>query len=273
MAKRVYKNINGVARRCQKMYPGVDAVSRKTKKGYIGVNGVARQFFQSEIRMSDLSVGSSVYMNVNGVRTEFLIVNKGLPSSAYDSSCNGTWLLMKDIYTIDAWDRADNGYNNHYNDALINTLTLNSIFNRLDSDIQDIIVEAKIPYTYFADGSYDSGELRSGASGLSSRLFLLSYAEVGFTTSSVSMTTEGTRLSYFSSGHGTTADNKRLAYHNGTATSWWLRSPSAIGYGSIAYVGTNGDYNTANNYTTYGVRPALIIPSTTLCDENFNILV
>ena len=48
--------------------------------------------------ISTLAVGSSVYLNVGGVRKEFLVVHQGKPSSLYDSSCNGTWLLMKDIY-------------------------------------------------------------------------------------------------------------------------------------------------------------------------------
>lgn len=47
---------------------------------------------------SSLAVGSSVYCNVNGTKTEFIIVHQSKPSSLYDDSCNGTWLLMKDIY-------------------------------------------------------------------------------------------------------------------------------------------------------------------------------
>lgn len=43
--------------------------------------------------ISTLAVGSSVYLNVGGVRKEFLVVHQGLPSSMYDASCNGTWLF------------------------------------------------------------------------------------------------------------------------------------------------------------------------------------
>lgn len=50
-------------------------------------------------QIGSLGIGTSVYMNVNNARTEFLVVHQGLPSSDYDSSCNGTWLLMKNIYT------------------------------------------------------------------------------------------------------------------------------------------------------------------------------
>lgn len=262
MAKQVYKNINGVARRCQKMYPGVGDTARKIKKGYIGVNGVARQFFQSEARMSNLSVGSSVFTTVNGVRTEFLIVQQGLPSSVYDSSCHGTWLLMKDIYYNAVWDSdGDMGYDtSHMHDVV------NSILSKFSSGVQNIIKQVKIPYTD------DSGILHSGTSGLSTKLFLLSYHEVGFTYTNVAQNTEGVRLSYFSSVHTPDADNKRIAYLNNTATAWWLRSPTSI-LGTTTYVMNDGDYNTTNSFYNHGVRPALIIPSTTLYDENFNILV
>lgn len=47
--------------------------------------------------ISALAVGSSVFCNVNGVKTEFVVVHQGKPSDMYDDSCNGAWLLMKDV--------------------------------------------------------------------------------------------------------------------------------------------------------------------------------
>ena len=44
----------------------------------------------------ELDIGSSVFLNVDGVPVEFLVVHQGLPSSIYDTSCDGTWFLMKD---------------------------------------------------------------------------------------------------------------------------------------------------------------------------------
>jgi hypothetical protein len=53
----------------------------------------------NNISVSNIEVGSSVYLNVDGVKTEFLVVHQGNPnSSIYDASCDGTWLLMKNIY-------------------------------------------------------------------------------------------------------------------------------------------------------------------------------
>ncbi len=45
-----------------------------------------------------LNVGDSIWCNVNNVRTEFIIVQKGNPdTSMYDSSCDGVWLMQKSI--------------------------------------------------------------------------------------------------------------------------------------------------------------------------------
>ena len=50
------------------------------------------------IRMSDLEIGQTIKLNVNGTPWDWLVVHQGLPSSIYDESCNGTWLLLKVIY-------------------------------------------------------------------------------------------------------------------------------------------------------------------------------
>ena len=48
--------------------------------------------------ISDLPVGNAIKLNVGGNPLEFLIVHQGLPGDSYDESCDGAWLLMKDIY-------------------------------------------------------------------------------------------------------------------------------------------------------------------------------
>lgn len=39
------------------------------------------------------AVGSVVKIKENGTRVNYLVVHQGKPSSIYDESCNGTWLL------------------------------------------------------------------------------------------------------------------------------------------------------------------------------------
>ena len=61
------------------------------------------------ILASDLAVGSVVKLIENGVATEYLVVNQGIPgnSNLYDSSCNGTWLLRNGIKEITGEKYAD----------------------------------------------------------------------------------------------------------------------------------------------------------------------
>ena len=207
-------------------------------------------------QLGKLSVGSTVYLNVNGGKIEFLIVNQGLPSSDYDDSCNGTWLLMKDLYTTSAWNKKSN---NSYSASLIHSYLNSTFLNLLDSDIKSAVKTVKLPYT---NSTGTDGSVASGSNGLSAQVFLLSYTEVGFSGSSYA-NVEGDVLSYFNGA----ADSKRIAYLNGTATRWWLRSPltSNTYYAQLVY--SNGSNN--NNIVSLprGVRPALVLPSTLIVDD------
>ena len=68
------------------------------KKGRTLIDGTGYDItFATSI--SELPVGTSVYADYNGVRTEFIVIQQGNPDPAiYDDSCNGTWLLIKDIF-------------------------------------------------------------------------------------------------------------------------------------------------------------------------------
>lgn len=264
MAKAQYVGVNSVARKVKKPYIGVGGVARKVKNGYVGVNGVARLHFSGEVSLGELNTGTSVYMNVNGVSTEFIVIHQGLPSSLYDSSCNGTWLLMKDLYVERAWDSLDNDYAN----SDIHTYLNGTFLGLLDSDIQSAVKQVKIPYQ---NGTGSGGSVASGSSGLPTKIFLLSGYEVGWTTSTnQKFPVDGACLSYFS---GTfTTDSKRIGYYDGTATVWWLRSPSKSNSSYVWFVNDDGRYDSNFYIAPYGVRPALILPSDTVVDESFNII-
>ena len=214
--------------------------------------------------LSEYSVGSIVKMNYSGTAREFIVVHQGKPSSIYDDSCDGTWLLMKDIYTFNQWHTSNS---NSYKASTIHSY-LNSTFLRLfDSDIQEAIQEVKIPYVN-GDGR---AAVASGANGLAAKIFLLSGYEVGFTTSDNSyFLVDGAKLSYFSSGTMTSACNLRIANLNGTATVWWLRSPIGGGDDSAWNVDINGSYGINSCYDPRGVRPALVLPYNTKFDPDTN---
>lgn len=204
-------------------------------------------------KLGSKAVGSSVYLKVNGVNTEFLVVHQGKPSSLYDDSCNGTWLLMKDIYKTMAWDSSNNDYKNSNVHSYLN----GTFLGLLETDIQNAIKQVKIPYR---NGTGSGGTTASGANGLSTKIFLLSGYEVGWTTSnSQYFPVDGAKLDYFTA--SSSGNSKRIANLNGTAAGWWLRSPCTSDTGGVWFVGSNGDCNFWHYSNASGVRPALVLDS------------
>lgn len=202
----------------------------------------------ANVKLSTKAVGSIVKIKVNGAAKDFIIVHQGLPSSAYDASCNGVWVVMKDIYTTSTF-----GNNNSYKDSSIHSY-LNSIFyNLIDSQIRAVIKQVKIPYT-------NSG-VQSGANGLSTKVFLLSGTEVGFSGVSY-MNTEGAKLSYFDSA------SKRVAYNGSSAAEWWLRSSRTGGSSSVWSVKSDGSGGSWGCSGAYGVRPAFVLPSSLVVSDD-----
>lgn len=217
-------------------------------------------------KIGSLAVESSVWMNVNGVRTEFVIIHQGNPDpSLYDASCDGTWVMMKDIYENRQWHSSNS---NAYANSTIHSYLNSTFLNLFEADIKAQIKQVKIPYV----NGTGSSAVASGASGLSAKFFLLSGYEVGFTTSDNSyFPVDGAKLSYFENGTGTSALNKRIAYLNGSATFWWLRSPSTSSTDNAWGVSSDGYGRRRNCSSSYGVRPACILPSNLLVDDNSNV--
>lgn len=206
-------------------------------------------------KLSAMAVGSTVKIKVNGTLTDFIIVQQGNPDSAiYDSSCDGTWVLMKGLYTRVMFS----SYNNSYKDSRIHSYLNGTFYSLIDADIRNAIKQVKIPYQ---NGTGSGGSLATGANGLSTKVFLLSGYEVGFTVmDSDSFPKDGRRLAYFPNSSG--GNSKRIAYNGSEAAVWWLRSPYTYTYENVASITTTGE----NTYNAYGntcyVRPALILSST-----------
>lgn len=222
------------------------------------------------ILASDLAVGSSVYLMENGSAAEYLVVNQGIPSgsSLYDASCDGTWLLRKDIYVNRQWHSSDV---NDYANSAIHSYLNSTFLGLLGSAEQAVIKQVKVPYRA---GSGSGITISSGANGLSTKVFLLSLAEASYSlNSNEAPSGEGAELDYFAGCADRAADSKRIAYLDGTAARWWLRSPYVAASGSVVYVYSTGswDNNTASNQNT-GIRPALILPSNALFDKTTLIL-
>ena len=203
----------------------------------------------------DIDVGATVKINENGQQVEHIVVHQGLPSSMYDASCDGTWCLRKDIAENRVWD---SGNSNVLETSDIQAYLNGDWMTRYDPDVAEAIKQVKIPYRQ--NGGY-GGTDRTGANGLSCKSFLLSGYEVGFTTSvDQYFPVDGAKLAYFLSGNDSSAQQKRVAKLNGSATAWWLRSPSTGDTHYVWVVYSNGDYDGWSANDSYGVRPCIILP-------------
>ena len=213
------------------------------------------------VTLSSKAIGSTIKLKVNGSAKDFIVVHQGKPSSVYDDSCNGTWLLMKDIYENRQWHSSDT---NDYAGSTIHSYLNGTFLNLFESNIKNAIKQVKLPYR---KGSGTSTTVTSGSNGLSAKIFLLSATETSFSFDYMPRG-EGAELAYFKGCADNSSDSKRVAYLNGSATYWWLRSPYCGGSDRALCVGTNGGWGIGYCASSGGVRPALILPSTLLVSDD-----
>lgn len=213
------------------------------------------------VALSSKAIGSTIKLKVNGSAKDFIVVHQGKPSSVYDDSCSGTWLLMKDIYENRQWHSSDT---NDYANSTIHSYLNSTFLAMLDSNIQKAIKQVKLPYR---KGSGTSATVTSGSNGLPAKIFLLSATEMSFSFSYMP-SGEGAELAYFKGCADNSSDSKRVAYLNGSATYWWLRSPFCNDSGIALGVSSSGDWSNYYCSGSGGIRPALILPSTLLVSDD-----
>ncbi len=207
-------------------------------------------------KLSTKAVGSIIKLNLNSTPWDIRILHQGNPNPAlYDGSCDGTWVCLEKIYSTRAWDRNNNDLKNSDIMAWLN----GDFLNMFDPDIRAAIKQVKIPYV----NGPGSSAVASGANGLSCKIFLLSDYELGWTKSDNSYFPQvGAKLDYFTAGTGSAANKKRIAKYNGSATSWWTRSPKRSSVYYVWCVYSDGNYNGWSCDDTSGVRPAFVLSST-----------
>lgn len=213
------------------------------------------------VTLSSKAIGSTIKLKVNGSARNFIVVHQGKPSSVYDDSCNGTWLLMQDIYENRAWHSSNT---NDYANSTIHSYLNSTFLNLFESNIKNAIKQVKLPYR---KGSGTSTTVTSGSNGLSAKIFLLSATETSFDFNYMP-SGEGAELAYFKGCADNSSDSKRIAKLNGSAAVWWLRSPHCYSSYYALYVNSSGDWNYDYCSVSFGIRPALILPSTLLVSDD-----
>lgn len=262
-----YIGIGGVAKSISQMYIGADDKAHQVQKAYIGVNGVAKLWYQRGTLLGSYAVGKTVKIAVDGKDYDWLVVHQGIPDAGiYDASCNGTWLLMRDVYESRAWHSWNT---NDYANSTIHSYLNSTFLNLFESNIKNAIKQVKLPYR---KGSGTSTTVTSGSNGLSAKIFLLSATETSFNFSTMP-SGEGAELAYFKGCADNGSDFKRVAYLNGSAAYWWFRSPNCSYSNGALYVVSDGNWS--NNGCSYsaGIRPCIILPQDATVDDTRHVVV
>lgn len=215
-------------------------------------------------KLGTKTVGSIVKLKESGVLVDYIVVHQGKPSSVYDASCDGTWLLRKDCAETRQWHSSSV---NKLESSTIHSYLNSTYLSKFVAQIQSAIKQVKIPYR---KNGGSGGTTQNGANGLSCKIFLLSGPEVNFVHTYID-TGEGAALEYFKNCVTNNADSKRVAYLNGSATYWWLRSPYTSSANYVWYVSSNGRCNGDGATDSYGIRPALVLPSDLLVSDDGSV--
>ena len=194
----------------------------------------------------DLLVGQTVAIKESGTPIPYLVVHQGNPDAGlYDASCEGTWFLRNEIKVMRTY-----GSSRFYHDSsmpyLLDPDIAGSATFSLDEKIKNAMKTVKIPY------HAATGDIMSGANGLSCRAFLLSPRE--YADGNYLMPADGVALDYFKGGGG-----KRIAYYKGEPARHWTRS-DRLNDSSVWTVMESGQMSSLTIFDSCGVRPAFILP-------------
>lgn len=214
------------------------------------------KYSQVSIDLSTATVGQEINLPVNGVMTPHIVVHIGNPDpELYDASCDGVWLLRKDIVENGQWNASN-----------VNTLSGSTIMTTMqgyvddyDSTVQAAIQTVKIPYCP-GNGDFDVQTLGNG---FECKMFPLGFTEFGYTSSIPQgeyLVADGACLQYFSGTSET--DGKRSTP---TATPQWSRTPyarPATPSEYVWYLTVQGGSSQAPANTSFAFRPCFTLPST-----------
>ena len=198
--------------------------------------------------LSQLAEGTLIKILENGSPVEFYLAKHN-----YESGLNGAGrelVVRKDCYDSRVWNKV-NKYT--YASSSLDSWFNSTYKNMLDADIRSLVGTAKIRYTP------DSGD--NTVDTLERAVFALSATELG--QSSGNFNVEGAALPI--------ADTLKVAHLYGSVNDQWTRSPRSNS-GGVIFLTSDGNASSSTASIMRGSRPAFILPSALLVDENLNIM-
>lgn len=189
---------------------------------------MAEQFFK---------VGDTKTVNIGGTNYEVQIIGFNHDTKTAGGKANITFQMV-DCLNATAQMNSSNTNSGGWNSSAMRT-KMSTYLSQLPSDLQSVIKAVnKLSGT--------GGGSSSGTQTTSDKLFLLSEIEIfGKTTYSVSG--EGSQYDFYKAGNSTV---KKV---NGSANSWWERSPFSGNSSYFCYVYSDGAANRNDANNSYGV--------------------
>ena len=103
--------------------------------------------------LSARAVGSTVTLEVDGSSRTFRVVHQGNPDpDLYDASCDGTWLLLDDLYATRSWGSAGS-----YPDSDLHAWLNETFLALLDTSVQAAVKSVRLPYWDRSAGAFQTG--------------------------------------------------------------------------------------------------------------------
>lgn len=168
---------------------------------YVSENGLVSDYFNIG-DTKNVTIGSATYVvEIVGFLHDDRVDGSGKAGLTF-----GLKDCLNTAYQMNSSDTNDGGWGSC---ALRATLR-GDIWNQLPSDLRGVIKEVT--------KKTSAGNLSSTINSISDTLFLFAEKEI-FGSTQYSVNGEGTQYARF------TASNTRIKKRNGSATSWWLRSP------------------------------------------------
>ena len=225
-----------------------------------------------EGELGNYNVGDTKTIDMGDYGTHTLrIANTSTPSecstTGFSQSACGFVLEFADIITTHNMNPAgtykgtqyDYGWNvDGWPASSMYTFVNNDMYNALPSELRNAIIDT---VTVSGHGS-TSGETNFTST---DKLYLLSTAEVWAQGSSNTISTDTARdvtrqLDYYKNLNTDTVNYSPAIKNNGTSAGyWWLRAARSYDTGIFCGVTNDGDWDTDDAYTTYGVSPAFRI--------------
>ena len=196
---------------------------------YISENGLMSDYFNIG-DTKNVTIGSATYV--------VEIVGFSHDDRADGSGKVGLTFGLKDCLNTAYQMNSSNTNSGGWGGCALRATLRSDIWNQLPSDLRDVIKEV----TKKTSAGGASGIINS----ISDTIFLFAEKEI-FGSKQYSVDGEGTQYARF------TASNTRIKKLNGSATSWWLRSPNSSGSDYFCAVNASGAAYRNGAYTSYGV--------------------